>query len=148
MSSSDTRFSATNQPAKRRGQGFQSLITTKIKSRLESYDRISELEAYLKNPNEFPDQVPVKVWATITNLDDLIDIAILEAKSGNIRALEWIIERAYGKVPDKLALTDTEGNDLVSHFKIDTSLLTTEEHALLLEFEHRTQNSINDSNNR
>jgi hypothetical protein len=143
MPREDTQFSSSNQPSKRRGQGYQSLITTRIKDRLESHNRLSVISAFLKDPNLFPNQNTVTVWAPITTLDELIDVAILEAKSGNIRALEWIVDRAYGKVPDKLALTDTEGNDLVSYFKIDTTLLTTEEHALLLEFEHRTQKAAN-----
>ena len=143
MPRSDGYFSSTRQPAKRRGQGYQSLITTRIKDRLEAHKRLSVISAFLKDPELFPDQGLVTVWAPITTLDELIDVAILEAKAGNIRALEWIVDRAYGKVPDKLALTDTEGNDLVSYFKIDTTLLTTEEHALLLDFEHRTQKAAN-----
>ncbi len=146
MPRSDTYFSSTRQPEKRKGQGYYSLITSKIKERLESVNRLSVISAFLKDPELFPDQNTVTVWAPITTLDELIDVAILEAKSGNIRALEWIVDRAYGKVPDKLALTDTEGNDLVSYFKIDTTLLSTEEHALLLEFEHRTQKMINSNN--
>lgn len=73
-------FSATYQPAKSLGQGFQSPITTKIKSRLESKDRISGIEVSLSNPNGFPDHMPVKVWATNTNLGDLIDIDIHDKK--------------------------------------------------------------------
>lgn len=147
MSRENTQFSSTNQPIRRRGQGTLSLITTKIQQRLEEGTRISEMQAYLKDPNQFPDQPTVKVWTKISNLDDLIDAAIEEARAGNIRALEWLSERAYGKVPDRIAHTDTDGNDLFSYFKINTSLLTAEEHALLLEFEHRTQKSIDETSN-
>ena len=148
MPRQDTQFSSTRQPAQRKGNGFQSLITTKIKDRLEAHNRLSVISAFLKDPMLFPNQELVTVWAPITTLDELIDVAILEAKLGNIRALEWIVDRAYGKVPDKLALTDTDGNDLVSYFKIDTTLLTTEEHAMLLDFEHRTQKAANNSSDQ
>ena len=63
---------------------------------------------------------------TMVYLDSLlIKIALTAQKTGDVYKTNFILERMIGKVPDKFALTDGEGNDLPQ--EMDLSKLSTED---------------------
>lgn len=63
---------------------------------------------------------------TLVYLDSLlIKIALTAQKTGDVYKTNFILERMIGKVPDKFALTDGDGNDLPQ--EMDLSKLSTED---------------------
>lgn len=55
----------------------------------------------------------------------LIKIAVTAATTGDVYKTNFILERMIGKVPDKIALTDGDGNDVPQ--TMDLSKLSTED---------------------
>lgn len=53
----------------------------------------------------------------------LIKIAVTAATTGDVYKTNFILERMIGKVPDKIALTDGDGNDIPQ--EMDLSKLST-----------------------
>lgn len=65
------------------------------------------------------------------DLIDLIEKAKALGRKGNLRAIEWLYERIYGKAKQELGFTDKEGNDikpitfiLDERYKNDTGIST------------------------
>jgi hypothetical protein len=62
---------------------------------------------------------PAKGQEGYTKFDEMVDMAMSRAKKGSFGFWNALLERAYGKVPDKVEMTSEE--------KPDLSLLTNEE---------------------
>ena len=64
-------------------------------------------------PNKLPELRDIFQQAlTETDLIDLVAKAKRMGKAGNIKAIEWLYDRIYGKAKQELGFTDKQGNDV------------------------------------
>lgn len=59
-----------------------------------------------------------------TKFDELVDVALAHARKGSFSYWESLMNRAYGKVPDKIEMTPEEKPDLSKLTDAEIKILT------------------------
>jgi hypothetical protein len=108
-------------------------LSSRIKQVLES-NKIVKIWAYEQDDNGNMSNTQVQVFLKIANIDAIILASVKAAERGDTNAAKFLLERAYAK-------EDLQKQSLMPNiktFQIDTTKLSPEEYAKLVDFENRS----------
>lgn len=73
---------------------------------------------------KFRNALTESVSGDYTRLDKLIDVALDQASKGKLFALEYVLSRGFGKVPDRIEITPKPNYDLSKLSQEELDLFT------------------------